>query len=131
MIIIDTHVFVWEILEKSKISTSALKALDYHESEQELFICDISFWEIGMLVGKEKIKLNTTVENFINQGLHLRNYQILSINGHISQIVSEFANEINSDPADRIITSTALSNKASLVTADKNLRKVKGLKVIW
>ena len=45
---------------KSKISTSALKTLDYHESEQNYLSCDISFWEIALLVGKEKFKLNTT-----------------------------------------------------------------------
>ena len=35
------------------------------------------------------------------------------------------------DPADRIIGATAIAHGAQLVTADAQLRRVPGLRVIW
>jgi len=40
-------------------------------------------------------------------------------------------NEINKDPADRIISATSVIKKAPLITADKNLQKAKSIKTIW
>ncbi len=131
MVIVDTHIFIWDIVDPKRLSGKAKAALDYHESENELCICDISFWEIGLLVGKGRLLLNTTVEKFINESLKYRSFTVLPITPAVAMVVSDFANEINSDPADRIISATALSLKAKLITADKNLRKVKGLKTIW
>ena len=82
-----------------------------------MYICDISFWEIGLLVGKERLLLNTTVEKFIEDSLKYRSFQVLPITPAIAMIVSDFANEINSDPADKIISATALSLKAELITS--------------
>jgi PIN domain nuclease of toxin-antitoxin system len=39
----------------------------------------------------------------------------------ISQNVNDYANEINGDPADRIIAARTLSMDAVLLTRDKNL----------
>ena len=131
MVIVDTHVFIWDLMDTNKIPAKILKHLDLVQEQGSLFICSISLWEIGLLVGKGRIELDRPVDQFLKVGLLKRNYQLLEITPEISLEVSIMAEEVNKDPADRIIAASSLAHKAILITADKNLRSNKNLKTLW
>lgn len=48
---------------------------------------------------------------------------------HLALIIHHLA--INSDPANRLISATSLISNTTLITADKNMRKTKELRIIW
>lgn len=60
--------------------------------------------------------------------------QIIILKGITPEIADLSVNlpeEINQDPADRLISATSIVYKAPLVTADKNLLKSKRVKTVW
>ncbi len=49
----------------------------------------------------------------------------------IAELSANLPDEINQDPADRIICATSIITNTELITADKNLRKSKLVNTIW
>jgi len=119
-VIVDTHIFVWDILGSSRLSDRMIEIMD--DCSDSLYLSSITLWEVGMLVGKQKLNLNVSVDRFCNVGLKKRKYEILPITPQIAQIVSQYANAINKDPADRIIAATTMVHNATLLTEDNNLK---------
>ncbi len=121
--------FMWDALEPGKLSSAAKSAIEYHK--QELIICDISIWEISMLIKKKHLVVDDTASGFINLLLQSRNYLVRAISPEIAELSVNFAPEISSDPADRLIAATSVLLNAPLVTADENLRGASVLNTIW
>jgi PIN domain nuclease of toxin-antitoxin system len=129
MILLDTCAIIWDALETSKLSPGAKTAIELNEGE--LMICDISIWEISMLMKKKRLEVDETASGFINLVLQSRNYLVQEITPEIAELSVNFGPEINSDPADRLIAATSILGNAPIVTADENLRGAIILKTIW
>lgn len=84
-----------------------------------------------MLIKKGRIEVSTTASNFINLFLQSRSVIVKSISPEIAELSVNLNNEINNDPADRIIAATSIIYNAQLVTADKNLRNSDLVDTIW
>jgi len=131
MILMDTCAILWDSLESSKLSNKALLAIEKADKDNMLIISDISIWEISMLIKKKRLKIDVTVVVFFNLFLQSRNILVQSISPEIAELSVNLDASINNDPADRIITATAIINNAQLVTADKNLIESKLVDTIW
>ncbi|RDH86773.1 MAG: twitching motility protein PilT [endosymbiont of Escarpia spicata] len=129
MILLDTCAIIWNALEPSKLTPKAKKVIK--NSGSELIICDISIWEISMLIKRKRVIVDETASGFINLILQSQNYQIQPITPEITELSVNFGAEINNDPADRIIAATSILNNAPIVTADQNLRNATILEAIW
>jgi PIN domain nuclease of toxin-antitoxin system len=131
MIILDTCVLIFDALTPDKISATAKKIINHSEKDNELYCCEISLWEIAMLIEKKRLDPGTDTGNFLNLILQARNIASLGINIEIATVSASHTGFKHFDPVDRIIAATAISNDAKLVTCDKHLRHVDGLTVIW
>lgn len=131
MILMDTCAIVWDALEPKQLSSEATVAIANADKHNALIISDISIWEITMLIKKGRIEVSTTASNFINLFLQSRSVIVKSISPEIAELSVNLNNEINSDPADRIIAATSIIYNAQLVTADKNLRDSDLVDTIW
>ena len=129
VILLDTCVIIWDALNSSKLSADAKNAIE--RNEQELIICDISIWEISMLVKKKRLVVVDSAAGFINLLLQSRNYLVQEITPEIAELSVNFGAEINNDPADRLIAATSVLGNAPIVTADRNLRAASMLETIW
>jgi len=129
MILLDTCAIIWDALDSSQLTSEAKSAIEHHE--QELIICDISIWEISMLINRKRLVVDDTASGFINLLLQSRNYLVQEITPEIAALSVNFGPEINSDPADRLIAATSILLNAPIVTADENLRGASVLKTIW
>ena len=131
MIVVDTHVIIWDALKPDLLSKKAKKAMaDANEAEGIIF-CDISLWEIAMLIQKGRISVDTSYQNFVNLVLSSNNYLLKGITPEIAEMSTLLPEEVNLDPADRIIAATSLILEIPLITSDRNLLKAKSLKTIW
>ena len=61
----------------------------------------------------------------------LIDYIFKGISPEIAELSVHLPEEINQDPADRIICATSIRTNTQLITADKNLRKSKIVRTIW
>lgn len=131
MILMDTCAIIWDALDDKQLTPKALNAIQKADDHNALIICDISIWEISMLLKKRRIELETTAANFINLFLQSRNIIVVQISPEIADLSVSFGSEINNDPADRIIAATSIIHNAQLVTADTNLIESELVDTIW
>lgn len=131
MIVADTHVIIWDALKPNLLSDAAQEAITKANETDGIIICDVSLWEIAMLMEKKRLTTKDSYREFIDLVLMSNKYQIQCITPEIANAATSFPEEINNDPADRIIAATSLVLNTALVTADRSLLNAKLLNTIW
>jgi len=121
---------VFDVLEPKRLSRRAKQALAEGTESRNLACSDISLWEIAMLIARRKLEAEGGAAAFINDILQGRYIRVLPITPEIA-VMAQADVFRQRDPADRIIAATALERGIPLVTADAELRKLRGLKVVW
>lgn len=131
MITVDTCAIIWDALEPRKLSAKAKKAIKKADEQNELLLCDISIWEISMLVKRKRIEVDETPANLLKLIMGSRNYTVINISPEIAELSVNLEDEINTDPADRIIAATSILKLAPVVTSDKKMRHATILETVW
>ena len=65
MIVLDTQVIIWDALKPEKLSQKAKVAINSSNNNDGIIFCEISLWEIAMLIAKKRIYLDTSYQEFI------------------------------------------------------------------
>jgi len=128
--ILDTNAFLYDALTPKKLTRPARIAIERAARRGTLAICGITLWEIAMLEAANRVTLHEGVERFLEQSVSSRSYQVLPITPSIAAISGTSA-WLGWDPADRIITATAIDLKAQLVTSDERIQNAKLVETIW
>lgn len=131
MIVVDTHVIIWDALKPKLLSKKAKNAINEANERDGIIFCEISLWEIAMLIKKARISIDTSYQDFIKIVFLSNKYQFKGITPEIAELSTSLPEEVNQDPADRIIAATSLIYKIPLVTTDKNLLNADSVKTIW
>jgi PIN domain nuclease of toxin-antitoxin system len=130
VILVDTHVVVWLAFDQNQISTKARAAIDTaRRSGDGLAISDITLLELATLASKGRIRLDISLESFL-QEVEAR-FIVLPISGRACVRAIGLPAAYPKDPADRIIGASALVEGLALVTADRDIRRCKALQTIW
>lgn len=130
MIILDTHALIYDALAPARLSTRARKAIELAAATRELACCDISLWEIAMLIARDRLDPGMDAGQFLDDMIAARRLQVLPITAEIA-VLSQSDAYAHGDPADRLIAATALLHRAPLVTSDAKLRKLRELTTVW
>jgi len=131
VIVVDTHVIIWDALKPKLLSKNAKNAINEANERDGIIFCEISLWEIAMLIKKARISIDTSYQDFIKIVFLSNKYQFKGITPEIAELSTSLPEEVNQDPADRIIAATSLIYKIPLVTTDKNLINADSVKTIW
>jgi len=131
MIVPDTHVLIWDALAPDRLSSTAHQAISDANQGDGLLVCDISLWEIAMLIQKGRVQVDVDCQSFINLVLQANKTTIQPITPRIATLAVELATEISRDPAHRLIAATALIEDVPLLTADGNLRASSLIPTLW
>ena len=117
MIILDTHVLIWLDEGNTRLGKTCTDKL--REYSEELAVSAITFWEIAMLLAKQRLSMTIALATWRKE-LLANGLKEIPVSGDIGITAGELTN-FHGDPADRIITATALTRSATLCTADKKL----------
>jgi PIN domain nuclease of toxin-antitoxin system len=124
VIVLDTHVLIWFAEDVPELGKRAAAAADEALRSDELAVSAISFWEIAMLARKGRLELADAPaavrRKVLEQGI-----REIAIDGSIGMGAAELSG-FHGDPADRIIVATAVANDATLITADRPIRRWRG-----
>ena len=131
MIVVDTHVIIWDALQPESLSARAVEAIARANETDGIIFCEISLWEIAMLIRKERVSVETSYLDFIHLLKAANKYIFHGITPEIAELSTQLPAEVSNDPADRLIAATAVTAGVPLVTADGNLRKAKSIQTIW
>jgi len=130
VILVDTHVVVWLAFDQDQISRKARVAIDNARRKGDgLAISDITLLELATLASKGRVRLNISLESFL-QEVEAR-FVILPISGRACVRAIGLPSAYPKDPADRIIGATALVEGLPMLTADREIRRSKALQTIW
>ena len=131
MIVVDTHIIIWNALKPEMLSEKAEKAISAANNSDGIIFCEISLWEIAMLMHKGRLSIDVEYLEFIKLILESNEYVFLGITPEIAKLSTDLFSDNNKDPADRIIAATSIIENAKLITADKKLRQSKKVATIW
>jgi PIN domain nuclease of toxin-antitoxin system len=130
VILLDTHVVVWLAFDQEQISKKARDAIDdARKNADGLAISDITLLELATLVSKGRIRLDISLESFL-QEIEAR-FIVLPISGRACARITGLPASYPKDPADRIIGATALVEGLCLLTADRQIRRSRTVQTIW
>lgn len=130
MILLDTHVVVWLALDVTRLSKKATLAIKYaRERGDGLAISALTLFELAQLVTRKRVSFDLPLAALLEE-VEAR-FIIKPLTGRIAAVTTELPDSYPSDPVDRLIGATALSEGLELVTADERIRNSKAVKTIW
>ena len=129
-VVIDTHIIIWDQLDPKRLSSRAKKALAVAEESHQIIICEISLWEISILMKKKRLVIDLPYLEFIDAILQTKNYVLQGISPDIAFIASETDIDTR-DPADRIIAATSIVLGLPLISADRFMQQSTSVRTIW
>jgi PIN domain nuclease of toxin-antitoxin system len=123
-LLLDTHIWIWSLLEPSKITPRIAKALENRANEK--WLSPISVWEFRVLVEKGRVKLNMGFEEWIAQAFTESSPREAPLTTEVVLAMSKIQLP-HRDPADAFLAATAKVFQLTLVTADTRLRAARGI----
>jgi PIN domain nuclease of toxin-antitoxin system len=122
LLILDTHIWLWAINGNvDRLSTEGLKAIETASQNNQLGVCAISVWEVGMLESKGRVQLGKVCLDWVRDALSAPGLRLLPLTPEIAIESSRLPGGLHGDPADRILAATSRIMKATLVTKDLKL----------
>jgi PIN domain nuclease of toxin-antitoxin system len=126
-VLVDTHTFIWALLNDHRLSTKAKQIL--RSNEDELVFSLVSLWEIAI---KMKIgKLNSVGSSVAYVRDEMKEYgmELLPLRyEHILQL--EMLPLHHSDPFDRLLVAQAITESLPILSIDKKFSAYP-IKLIW
>ncbi len=112
--LLDTNVFLWGLSEEYKLNLTAQEILT--SSTSELYFSAVGSWEIAIKFALGSLPLPKAPSEYIPHALRAWALRALDI-------THEHA--LHRDPFDRMLIAQALSEKMTLLTADRVFQKYK------
>lgn len=114
-LLLDTHVFIWFVLNPSQLSSEALEAIQ--NAENQIFLSLASAWEMSIKSGIGKLQLTQPIEPFFQDQARQNRFNILPITlKHIAGV--ERLPQHHRDPFDRLLIAQSISEGIRLISAD-------------
>ena len=125
-ILLDSHTFVWWVLDDKKLSTRAAEAI---EEESAVLVSAVVAWEISAKVRSGKWpEARILSERFFDTLKHYA-WGALPITLEHAHLAGSMPGG-HRDPFDRMLAAQAIVEKISLVTVDPAFRQF-DVEVIW
>lgn len=121
-LLLDTHAWVW-LLEgrRDKLSNDALTLINRVSTEGQLFVSDISFWEVANKAAKGRLLLTIDPVLWLDRAGEAPGLRHIALDRRTLVQSTRLQTESPADPADRMLIATAQLMLATLVTADVSI----------
>jgi PIN domain nuclease of toxin-antitoxin system len=123
-VLLDTNALIWLLLDIHRLGPETRQLADSALIDSELLVSAFSFWEVSMLMQKNRMDIEQDMSEWRDAVLDMGVREI-ALSGDIG-ILSTELDGLPADPADRIIVATALAREATLVTADARILDWRG-----
>lgn len=113
-ILVDTHVFIWWDADPTRLSPSALSALQ--DPANEIWVSVVSLWEIVIKEQLGKLTLRIPLEQLVADQ-QANGFQMLPILPAHALAISTLP-LVHRDPFDRMLAAQTIVEQATLLSAD-------------
>ena len=130
MVLLDTHIWIWLVGNLPQLSKKENVELNTLTNRSQLVLSIISVWEVEILQRKGRIQLGMDIKRWIALATSPTHIRVLPIDERVILAQRALPNTFHSDPADRLITATALLSGYELATKDQKIVDA-GVCMIW
>jgi PIN domain nuclease of toxin-antitoxin system len=123
-VVLDTNALIWLLKDSDRLGRQASQRIDEAQRAGRVLVSAMSFWEVAVLVAKERLALSMPVDQWRIDALQL-GIEEVPLDGELA-IEAVALPDLHPDPADRFIVATALKAGVTLVTSDAQLLSWKG-----
>jgi PIN domain nuclease of toxin-antitoxin system len=131
VIFLDTHVLVWAVTDKDRLSRHATSAILRARLSDGIAVSDVVIWELAFLLARGVLRTHTTIEKTVEDFIVRSGAVVQPITPEIATIAAQFPDVYPKDPIDRIVGATARAAGLALVTKDERIRSSPLVKTIW
>ena len=131
MILLDTHVLIWIVSDARRLSRAAAREIEKAYRAGGCAIASITFWELGLLFAKGRLRGAGTIEASIREIVERARVQVLEITPEIVDLAMAFPEHYPKDPGDRLIGATARSHGLTLITHDERILSNPLIRTVW
>jgi len=117
--LLDTHAVIWYFEDSPELPQKITELID--DPKINIYICSVSLWEIAIKINIGTLKLSMPFEDLISN-IRNRDFDIIQIEDEYLKQLSKLP-FLHKDPFDRLIISSALAEKLTIITADENIQK--------
>ncbi len=127
--VLDTCALIWWSLDPDKLSQPAKDACKQMEREKNGLVPSTSIWEIAIKIKNNKLDLGVDLQKYVSSLKKSDVVKIVAIDEDLwlESVKLEWTHR---DPVDRIVVALAEMEQASIMTADREIRKFFS-DVIW
>ena len=132
MYLLDTSALIVHMFNSQTYATLSKEATEIVQTAENLFVSDITLWELAIKAKIGKITLGKTIEQVKDECYH-QGIRILPLRTeYIDETLRLTMYDDHKDAFDRLIIAIASVEGMSLITTDEKIRTHEyGVKVIW
>lgn len=129
--LLDTHTLIWAVLEPPKLSARVREILE--NSDNEIVVSAVSFWEIALKYSLQKLTLDGLTPEDFHQAALDTGFRLIDLAGETASSYHQLKATHHRDPFDRMLIWLAISHDFSLISKDPQVMKysTEGLTVVW
>jgi len=117
-LLLDTHIWIWSLLNPSKLSRRVRAEL--HEADNQLWLSPVSVWELLILIEKGRVVVDKEPLSWVAEVSRTAALREAALTHEVA-MESRRVDLPHQDPADRFLAATAKVYGLTLVTADERL----------
>jgi PIN domain nuclease of toxin-antitoxin system len=121
-LLLDTHIWIWSLLEPARLSPKVAAALSRTDSER--WLSPLSVWEALLLIERKRLEVDRPGEVWLREALERAPVTDAPVTREVA-IASRRLKTHHRDPVDRFLAATAQVFELTLVTADTTLLALK------
>ena len=126
-LLLDTHIWIWSLLQPEKLVPRVRRALEGPTSEK--WLSPISVWELVILVEKRRVILTVSVDEWVAQSMAIAPLTEAPLTTEVALATSKMHLSYR-DPADTFLAATAKVFDLTLVTTDARMLTAKGISLL-
>lgn len=130
-LLLDTHVFLWTLMDTSRLSLNVRNAL--LNSENQVFVSAVTFWEIALKYALDKLEMNNLLPSELpGIALEQMGFHLLDMDAQIASDAGKLP-LLHKDPFDRMLILQAIRMGSHMVSVDKRFPDYEphGLQLFW
>lgn len=114
-LLLDTHTLFWSVDNPSKVSTTAMAAMQ--DAKNDRLLSAATIWELAIKVGQGKIALSMPYGQWMRTAIADLKLEILPVTVEYAERQSALPPH-HKDPFDRLMISQALVDGIAIVSSD-------------
>ena len=126
-LLLDTHIWLWSLLDPERLGDSARHAL--RSPDNELRLSPVSVWEALLLSERGRVVLDPDPPRWVRKAMAIAPIAEAPLTVDVA-LASRSVDVEHQDPADRFIVATAVVHGLTLVTADTRLLRCRDIEVM-